>query len=142
MTSISSSIDTDTEPVFKIWVSMTYTSPSLDNTYFSFVHRRDMDGNGIAQVLRDAKSHADSWRYADIEQIVYYAHRTRFRERCVLVRPGVVQTIRGMPDEAITAFENSYRINPNHGPTIANLAVLLENFESWRELRDSPQRQL
>ena len=39
---------------------MTYTSPSLDNTYFSFVHRRDMDGNGIAQVLRDAKSHADS----------------------------------------------------------------------------------
>ena len=45
---------------------------------------------------------------------------------------GVVQTIRGMPDEAITAFENSYRINPNHGPTIANLAVLLENLNPER----------
>ena len=35
---------------------------------------------------------------------------------------------KGMPEEAIIAFENSYRINPNHGPTIANLAVLLENL--------------
>ena len=91
-----------------------------------------MDENGIAQVLRDAKSHADSGDMLISSKLYTNATELDSESDAAWYGLGVVQTIRGMPDEAITAFENSYRINPNHGPTIANLAVLLENLNPER----------
>ena len=106
--------------------------PRLDNAYFSLVHRRDMDGDRIAQVLRDARSHADSGDMLISSKLYTDATELDPDSDAAWYGLGVVQTTRGMPEEAIIAFENSYRINPNHGPTIANLAVLLENLNPKR----------
>ena len=42
---------------------------------------------------------------------------------------GVVHAKRGDTDMAIPAFETAHDIEPSHGPTTANLAVLLENID-------------
>ena len=91
-----------------------------------------MDGNRIAQVLRDARSHADSGDMLTSSKLYTNATELDPESDAAWYGLGVVQTTRGKPEEAITAFENSYRINPNHGPTIANLAVLLENLNPER----------
>mgnify|MGYP001392443596 CR=1 FL=1 len=45
---------------------------------------------------------------------------------------GVVHAKRGDTDMAIPAFERAHDIEPSHGPTTANLAVLLENIDTTR----------
>jgi len=45
---------------------------------------------------------------------------------------GVVHAKRGDVHKAIPAFETAHKIEPNHGPTAANLAVLLENSDTHR----------
>ena len=45
---------------------------------------------------------------------------------------GVVHAKRGDTNLAIPAFERAHEIEPSHGPTVANLAVLLENSEPGR----------
>jgi len=45
---------------------------------------------------------------------------------------GVVHAKRGDSDMAIPAFEKAHEIEPTHGPTTANLAVLLENSDTTR----------
>ena len=42
---------------------------------------------------------------------------------------GVVHAKRGDTEMAIPAFETAHEIEPSHGPTTANLAVLLENID-------------
>ena len=45
---------------------------------------------------------------------------------------GVVQAKRGNTADAVAAFERALELNPDHAPTNANLAVLLENTDSVR----------
>lgn len=45
---------------------------------------------------------------------------------------GVIQAKRGDLNLAISAFETAHDIEPGHGPTMANLAVLLEKADSTR----------
>ncbi|MEE3269659.1 MAG: tetratricopeptide repeat protein [Candidatus Thermoplasmatota archaeon] len=45
---------------------------------------------------------------------------------------GVIQAKRGDLNLAITAFETAHDIEPGHGPTMANLAVLLDETDSTR----------
>ena len=45
---------------------------------------------------------------------------------------GVIQAKRGDLNLAITAFETAHDIEPGHGPTMANLAVLLDEIDSTR----------
>ena len=45
---------------------------------------------------------------------------------------GVMQAKRGNTADAVTAFEKALELNPDHGPTSANLAVLLEGSDSLR----------
>jgi len=45
---------------------------------------------------------------------------------------GVMQAKRGNTADAVEAFERAHALNPNHGATNANLAVLLEGSDSVR----------
>ena len=45
---------------------------------------------------------------------------------------GVMQAKRGNTADAVDAFEKAHALNPNHGATSANLAVLLEGSDSVR----------
>jgi len=45
---------------------------------------------------------------------------------------GVLQAKIGERKNAIEAFENAFNLNPNHGPSAANLAVLIEKNDSKR----------
>ena len=45
---------------------------------------------------------------------------------------GVMQAKRGNTADAVDAFERAHALNPNHGATNANLAVLLEGSDSVR----------
>ena len=45
---------------------------------------------------------------------------------------GVMQAKRGNTVDAVVAFEKAHELNPNHGATSANLAVLLEGSDSVR----------
>ena len=45
---------------------------------------------------------------------------------------GVIHAKRGDSNLAIPAFENAHEIEPSHGPTTANLAVLLESSDIER----------
>ena len=45
---------------------------------------------------------------------------------------GVIQAKRGNTADAVAAFDKSLELNPDHAPTSANLAVLLESSDSVR----------
>ena len=91
-----------------------------------------MDEGRIAQMLRDARSHADSGDMLIASQLYTNATKLEPESAAAWYGLGVIQTTRGMPEEAIFAFEESDRVNPGHGPTMANLAVLLENKDPQR----------
>ena len=45
---------------------------------------------------------------------------------------GVMQAKRGNTADAVAAFDRALELNPDHAPTSANLAVLLESSDSVR----------
>ena len=45
---------------------------------------------------------------------------------------GVIQAKRGNTADAVAAFDKALELNPDHAPTSANLAVLLESSDSVR----------
>ena len=45
---------------------------------------------------------------------------------------GVMQAKRGNTADAVAAFDRALDLNPDHAPTSANLAVLLEDLDSVR----------
>ena len=91
-----------------------------------------MDGSRIAQMLNDARSHADSGDMLIASQLYANAAELEPLSAAAWYGLGVVQTTRGMPGEAIIAFEKSLEINSKHAPTMANLAVLLESSDPSR----------
>ena len=91
-----------------------------------------MDGSRIAQMLNDARSHADSGDMLIASRLYANAAELDPLSAAAWYGLGVVQTTRGVPEEAIIAFEKSLGINSKHAPTMANLAVLLESSDPSR----------
>ena len=91
-----------------------------------------MDGGRIRQLLTDAKSHADVGDMLLASQLYTKATEIEPNNAAAWYGLGVVQTARGFPDESRLAFEKANIIDPEHAPTAANLAVLLENIDPIR----------
>ncbi|MEC8873909.1 MAG: tetratricopeptide repeat protein [Candidatus Thermoplasmatota archaeon] len=91
-----------------------------------------MDDSNVASKLLQARSLAD--RGEEIAAIEAY-------EEVVSIDPenstawyclGVLYSGRGLTHRAVEALENADRQFPNHGPTLSNLAILLENEDPPR----------
>ncbi|MAR42190.1 MAG: hypothetical protein CMA43_03265 [Euryarchaeota archaeon] len=91
-----------------------------------------MNEGGVSEVLQAARS------YAEAGNLLLAAEK--FNE-AVISSPsnatawyglGVVHANRGMTNQAIEAFEKTHSIDPEHGATAANLAVLLESINPHR----------
>ena len=91
-----------------------------------------MDGGRISQLLTDAKSHADVGDMLLASQLYAKATEIEPNNAAAWYGLGVVQTSRGFPDESRLAFEKAIMLHPEHAPTAANLAVLLENIDPIR----------
>tara|TARA_Y200000002_G_scaffold61738_1_gene46964 strand:- start:3891 stop:5648 length:1758 start_codon:yes stop_codon:yes gene_type:complete len=91
-----------------------------------------MDGGRIMQLLTDAKSHADVGDMLLASQLYAKATEIDPNNAAAWYGLGVVQTARGFPDDSRMAFEKANMIDPEHAPTAANLAVLLENIDPVR----------
>ena len=86
----------------------------------------------IRQLLTDAKSHADVGDMLLASQLYTEATKIEPNNAAAWYGLGVVQTARGFPDESRTAFEKANMLDPEHAPTAANLAVLLNNIDPVR----------
>ena len=84
------------------------------------------------QLLTDAKSHADVGDMLLASQLYTKATEIDPNNAAAWYGLGVVQTARGFPDDSRMAFEKANMIDPEHAPTAANLAVLLENIDPVR----------
>ena len=91
-----------------------------------------MDGGRIRQLLTDAKSHADVGDMLLASQLYTKATEIEPNNAAAWYGLGVVQTARGFPDESRLAFEKANMLDPEHAPTAANLAVLLNNIDPLR----------
>ncbi len=91
-----------------------------------------MDGGRIRQLLTDAKSHADVGDMLLASQLYTKATEIEPNNAAAWYGLGVVQTARGFPDYSRLAFEKANMLDPEHAPTAANLAVLLENIDPVR----------
>ena len=91
-----------------------------------------MDGGRITQLLTDAKSHADVGDMLLASQLYTKATEIEPNNAAAWYGLGVVQTARGFPDESRLAFEKANMLDPEHAPTAANLAVLLNNIDPLR----------
>ena len=91
-----------------------------------------MDGGRIRQLLTDAKSHADVGDMLLASQLYTQATEIEPDNAAAWYGLGVVQTARGFPEESTLAFEKANILDPEHAPTAANLAVLLENVDPDR----------
>lgn len=111
---------------------MTQQSTMLENAYFKFVQRWVMDGGRIRQLLTDAKSHADVGDMLLASQLYTKATEIEPNNAAAWYGLGVIQTARGFPEDSRLAFEKANLIDPEHAPTAANLAVLLEDVNPVR----------
>ena len=84
------------------------------------------------QLLTDAKSHADVGDMLLASQLYTKATEIEPNNAAAWYGLGVVQTARGFPDDSRHAFEKANMLDPEHAPTAANLAVLLENIDPVR----------
>ena len=91
-----------------------------------------MDGGRIRQLLTDAKSHADVGDMLLASQLYTKATEIEPNNAAAWYGLGVIQTARGFPDESRLAFEKAIILDPEHAPTAANLAVLLNNIDPVR----------
>ena len=91
-----------------------------------------MDGGRIRQLLTDAKSHADVGDMLLASQLYTKATEIEPNNAAAWYGLGVIQTARGFPDESRLAFEKANILDPEHAPTAANLAVLLNNIDPVR----------
>ena len=91
-----------------------------------------MVGGRISQLLTDAKAHADVGDMLLASQLYTKATEIEPNNAAAWYGLGVVQTARGFPDDSRLAFEKANMLDPEHAPTAANLAVLLENIDPVR----------
>ncbi len=91
-----------------------------------------MNDGAMSELLDSARSYAQSGNLLLAAEKYNVAVEAFPNSASAWYGLGVVQASRGMTTEAVTAFEKSYSINPNHGATAANLAVLLESSDPVR----------
>ena len=86
----------------------------------------------IRQLLLDAEGNANSENY--IESANLYKKVTIIDENssAAWYGLGVIHAKLGNLGSSINSFEHAHRINPDHGPTNANLALILEKSDSER----------
>ena len=91
-----------------------------------------MAEGSLITLLNDASSKASSGDL--LGALDDYAKATEIDQRSATAwyGLGVIHAKRGDVDMAIPAFETAYEIEPGHGPTTANLAVLLESRDVVR----------
>ena len=91
-----------------------------------------MAEGSLITLLNDASSKASSGDL--LGALDDYAKATEIDQRSATAwyGLGVIHAKRGDVDMAIPAFEKAYEIEPGHGPTTANLAVLLESRDVVR----------
>ena len=86
----------------------------------------------LIALLNDASSKASSGDLLGALDGYTKATEIDHRNATAWYGMGVVHAKRGDSDMAIPAFEKAHDIEPTHGPTTANLAVLLENSDTTR----------
>ena len=91
-----------------------------------------MNDGAMSELLDSARSHAESGNLLLAAEKYNEAVEAYPSSASAWYGLGVVQASRGMTVDAVTAFEKSYSINPDHGATAANLAVLIEGSDPIR----------
>ena len=86
----------------------------------------------IGGMLHEADKFADGEKYVEAAEI--YSKITNSDNNCVAAwyGLGISKAKLGVLDDAIRAFEQAHRINPDYGATNANLAFLLEKRDPER----------
>ncbi len=91
-----------------------------------------MNDGAMSELLDSARSYAESGNLLLAAEKYNEAVEAYPSSASAWYGLGVVQASRGMTVDAVAAFEKSYSINPEHGATAANLAVLLESSDPIR----------
>ena len=91
-----------------------------------------MNDGAMSELLDSARSYAESGSLLLAAKKYNEAVEAYPSSASAWYGLGVVQASRGMTVDAVAAFEKSYSINPDHGATAANLAVLLESSDPIR----------
>ena len=91
-----------------------------------------MNDGAMSELLDSARSYAESGSLLLAAEKYNEAVEAYPSSASAWYGLGVVQASRGMTVDAVAAFEKSYSINPDHGATAANLAVLLESSDPIR----------
>jgi tetratricopeptide (TPR) repeat protein len=88
----------------------------------------------IAEMLHDADKFADDNNYVEAAEI--YLKITNIDNNCTSAwyGLGVSNAKLGDINKSIRSFEQAHRINPDYGPTNANLAFLLEKKDPERSV--------
>jgi tetratricopeptide (TPR) repeat protein len=86
----------------------------------------------IGGMLHEADKFADEEKYVEAAEI--YSKITNSDTNCAAAwyGLGIIKAKLGNLDDAIRAFEQAHRINPDYGATNANLAFLLEKIDPER----------
>ena len=91
-----------------------------------------MNEGGVSEVLQAARSYAEAGNLLLAAEKFNEAVVSSPSNATAWYGLGVVQANRGMTNQAIEAFEKTHSIDPEHGATAANLAVLLESINPHR----------
>ena len=86
----------------------------------------------LRQLLQDAEVSANRGNY--LKSTDLYLQATKFDHNCTTAwyGLGVTNAKLGNLEESINSFEQAHRINPDYGPTNANLALILEHRDPER----------
>ena len=83
-------------------------------------------GESLAKILEEASVMANSGLIADAVEMYMRAISIDRENATAWYCLGVLHSRDGSLKEAVDSFEKSHRFFPNHGPTLANLAILVE----------------
>ncbi|MDB4865405.1 tetratricopeptide repeat protein [Euryarchaeota archaeon] len=86
----------------------------------------------IRQLLQDAEAQANSGNYS--KSVKLYQKIAALDKNCTAAwyGLGVINAKLGNYDDSVNSFEQAHRINPDYGPTNANLAIILEQNDPER----------
>lgn len=91
-----------------------------------------MNDEGINELLLQAEEKANANDLHSSSELYQHVTTLDPNNASAWYGYGVLQAKIGERRNAIEAFENAFNLNPNHGPSAANLAVLIEKNDSKR----------
>jgi len=86
----------------------------------------------IRQLLLDAEDNANSGNYIESANLYKKVTIIDDNSSAAWYGLGVIHAKLGNFENSVNSFEQAHRINPDHGPTNANLALILEESDSER----------